>query len=370
MGDCKLSLLSDKEVEEAIYNIDTWLAMHTTSLYNRHITAEDLAVAIPGECLFPELLEENEEAPRELEKGVLVYTDAREEQYLWVRGAWQPLEHVLSITCGHSGWVQTHTLGERLLVLVLTQLDYRAREAQGEVPYGCCPPSDVTHLLWAGGTLAGMASLKPRGSSIWGGPEAYACDTLDTLFVRAAHRRQGHALALLAALAKATPPGCHLALSHPISVGMCKVLLKFVRVYPALRETLWTLDEDGEVAGTVLLMLGSMMVRGGLLPPASIAPQQSTLATAIDHQRSPCLKAATACVATTYTLSPTTVPTTYIATTAATTPLCTTPSTDSPAAAMETNTTAKQDKQVSDEEVAAGEEVDALSDKDEPCDTS
>ena len=62
-------------------------------------------------------------------------------------------------------WIlQTQTLGERLLVLVLTQLDYRAREAEGEVPYGCCPPTDPTYLLWAHHTLAGMASIKRKGT--------------------------------------------------------------------------------------------------------------------------------------------------------------------------------------------------------------
>lgn len=42
------------------------------------------------------------------------------------------------------------------------------------------------------------------------------------------------------------------------------MLLKFIQVYPELRDTLWTLDEDGEVSGTVTLMLGSLMMRGAL----------------------------------------------------------------------------------------------------------
>ena len=43
------------------------------------------------------------------------------------------------------------------------------------------------------------------------------------------------------------------------------VLLKFIQVYPELRDSLWTLDEDGEVSGTVTLMLGSLMMRGALI---------------------------------------------------------------------------------------------------------
>lgn len=59
--------------------------------------------------------------------------------------------------------------------------------------------------------------------------------------------------------------------SSPMSV-----LLKFIQVYPELRDTLWTLDEDGEVSGTVTLMLGSLMMRGALHgagDPAPLPPQ-------------------------------------------------------------------------------------------------
>ncbi|XP_047736208.1 uncharacterized protein LOC108679326 [Hyalella azteca] len=273
MADCKLPLLTDKEVQESITNIDTWLATHAHSGLHA-IRAEDLAIAVPGECFFMELLQENEEAHRELEKGILVYTDAREEQYLWLKGDWHPLERVLSITSNKEGWHQTQSLGERLLVLVLTQLDYRARESEGEVPYGCCSPTHPTYLLWRHHRLAGMASLRCQGTSIWGGEEVYACDTLDTVYVRPAHRRQGYTLALLSTLAARLAPGEHLGLSHPISLSMCKVLLKFIQVCPELRDRLWTLDEDGEVSGTVMLMLGSLMMRGVLCPPQPPAPLQ------------------------------------------------------------------------------------------------
>ncbi|KAF2357741.1 Acyl-CoA N-acyltransferase [Trinorchestia longiramus] len=272
MADCKLPLLADKEVQESITNIDLWLATHSHSGLHA-IRAEDLAVAIPGECFFMELLQENEEAHRELEKGILVYTDAREEQYLWLKGDWHPLERILNITSNKEGWHQTQSLGERLLVLVLTQLDYRAREAEGEVPYGCCSPTHPTYLLWVHHRLAGMASIRRKGSSIWGGEEVYACDTLDTVYVRPSHRRHGYTLALLSTLAARLPPGEHLGLSHPISLSMCKVLLKFIQVCPDLRERLWTLDEDGEVSGTVMLMLGSLIMRGALCPPQPPVPQ-------------------------------------------------------------------------------------------------
>lgn len=45
------------------------------------ITALDLAVAVPGECFFPELCAENEEASHEEEKGILVYTDSSEGRF-------------------------------------------------------------------------------------------------------------------------------------------------------------------------------------------------------------------------------------------------------------------------------------------------
>ena len=60
------------------------------------------------------------------------------------------------------------------------------------------------------------------GTSIWGGEDVYACDTLDTMYVRPFARRQGYSLALLHTLTSELPPGDHLGLSHPISLSMCK----------------------------------------------------------------------------------------------------------------------------------------------------
>ncbi|KAK8403580.1 hypothetical protein O3P69_000557 [Scylla paramamosain] len=173
-----------------------------------------------GECLFPELSAENEDASHEEEKGILVYTDSHEDKYIWLQGDWHPMERILNITCSKSGWVRTPCLGERLLVLLLTQLDYTAREDESEVPYGCCPLSDPTYLLWHMNRPAGMCSLKR--TSIWGGEDVYACDTLDTMYVRPFARRQGYSLALLHTLTSELPPGDHLGLSHPVSLSMCK----------------------------------------------------------------------------------------------------------------------------------------------------
>lgn len=69
--------------------------------------------------------------------------------------------------------------------------------------------------------------------------------------------------------------------------GRSSVLLKFIQVCPDLRETLWTLDEDGEVSGTVMLMLGSLMMRGALYPPPPppcTAPQATPATTAGQQQ--------------------------------------------------------------------------------------
>ncbi|XP_047485981.1 uncharacterized protein LOC134782530 [Penaeus indicus] len=267
MSGQSLTLPTDAEIHDSITNIAIWLETHSHAGPQQtpeEITALDLAVAVPGECFFPELCAENEEASHEEEKGILVYTDSSEDKYIWLMGDWHPLERVLNITSSKAGWVRTTCLGERLLVLVLTQLDYTAREAEAEVPYGCCPLNDPTYLLWHDHRPSGMCSIKRKGTSIWGGEDVYACDTLDTMYVRECARRQGHSLELLRTLTSEIPPGEHLGLSHPVSLSMCKVLLKFIQVYPELRDTLWTLDEDGEVSGTVTLMLGSLMMRGAL----------------------------------------------------------------------------------------------------------
>ena len=74
--------------------------------------------------MFPELALENEEASREEEKGILVYTDDRDgiteffykfcfihcisftEKSIWLNGYWYPLEKVLHIRAPKNGWVQ------------------------------------------------------------------------------------------------------------------------------------------------------------------------------------------------------------------------------------------------------------------------
>ena len=55
----------------------------------------------------------------------------------------------------------------------------------------------------------------------------------------------------------------HLIIALNIFFSILLVLAKFISLFPELRGTLWTLDEDGEVSGTVELMLGSLMMRGG-----------------------------------------------------------------------------------------------------------
>ncbi|XP_042226345.1 uncharacterized protein LOC121869183 isoform X2 [Homarus americanus] len=129
MSSDTLTLPTDIDVHESITNIAIWLETHSHAGPQQtpeEITAEDLAVAVPGECLFPELCAENEEASHEEEKGVLVYTDSNEDKYIWLKGDWHPLEGI------------EHYLTKQ----------------------------------WMG-----------PSTSIWGGEDVYACDTLDTMYV-------------------------------------------------------------------------------------------------------------------------------------------------------------------------------------------
>ena len=57
-------------------------------------------------------------------------------------------------------------------MLVLTQLDYTSREDESEVPYGCCPLSDPTYLLWHLNRPAGMCSLKRKGQCLDASPSS------------------------------------------------------------------------------------------------------------------------------------------------------------------------------------------------------
>ncbi|KAK7086021.1 hypothetical protein SK128_020775 [Halocaridina rubra] len=58
MSNASLTLPTDAEVYDSVTNIALWLETHSHSGPQQtpeEITAEDLAVAVPGECLFPEL---------------------------------------------------------------------------------------------------------------------------------------------------------------------------------------------------------------------------------------------------------------------------------------------------------------------------
>lgn len=50
------------------------------------------------------------------------------------------------------------------------------------------------------------------------------------------------------------------------------VLFKFIRLYGELSKSLYTLDEDGVVSGTVQLMVGSMIRRGSRPSPFANQP--------------------------------------------------------------------------------------------------
>ncbi|KAL7639003.1 UNVERIFIED_CONTAM: hypothetical protein RMT77_010537 [Armadillidium vulgare] len=263
-------MFTDSEIYKSITSISEWIRLHnhSVSLKDKKIYIRGLAIGVPGECLFPELGIENQEATNEEEKGILVYSD-NNDKYLWLNSSWHHVENVLNVSSAKAGWVMIDSLWERLIMLTLTQLDYSADETEEEVPYGCCPLNDPAYLLWQNNKPVGMCSLKLKGTSVWGGEEKYLCDTLDTLYVRPMCRRQGHTINLLYMLTSQLLPGEYFGLSYPISLSMCKVLFKFMQLYPSLRDTLWTLDEEGEVSGTVRLMLGTLIVENVLPKPVT-----------------------------------------------------------------------------------------------------
>ncbi|RXG54968.1 hypothetical protein Avbf_12628, partial [Armadillidium vulgare] len=225
----ELKMFTDSEIYKSITSISEWIRLHnhSVSLKDKKIYIRGLAIGVPGECLFPELGIENQEATNEEEKGILVYSD-NNDKYLWLNSSWHHVENVLNVSSAKAGWVMIDSLWERLIMLTLTQLDYSADETEEEVPYGCCPLNDPAYLLWQNNKPVGMCSLK---------------------------------LKLL--------PGEYFGLSYPISLSMCKVLFKFMQLYPSLRDTLWTLDEEGEVSGTVRLMLGTLIVENVLPKPVT-----------------------------------------------------------------------------------------------------
>ncbi|KPP57962.1 hypothetical protein Z043_124261, partial [Scleropages formosus] len=119
---------------------------------------------------------------------------------LYLAGQWWAVEDVLKTAdCSRTGLLKVKTLGERVVLYVLNRIMYRAKEMnKNEVPFLCHHHSDYAKILWKDGEAVGFYSVKPKGSLCSSFlTQRYMLPVMDSIFVRKAHRGQGHGLQIL-----------------------------------------------------------------------------------------------------------------------------------------------------------------------------
>uniref|UniRef100_A0A8C9RXE1 Family with sequence similarity 169 member Aa n=1 Tax=Scleropages formosus TaxID=113540 RepID=A0A8C9RXE1_SCLFO len=191
---------------------------------------------------------------------------------LYLAGQWWAVEDVLKTAdCSRTGLLKVKTLGERVVLYVLNRIMYRAKEMnKNEVPFLCHHHSDYAKILWKDGEAVGFYSVKPKGSLCSSFlTQRYMLPVMDSIFVRKAHRGQGHGLQILEDFVDSFKEDT-LGLKFPLSHTMYKVCEQYLRKYPADEDLLWEVEGVGgpfqrsEIASKIK----SMSTRGKISPCA------------------------------------------------------------------------------------------------------
>uniref|UniRef100_A0A8D0CN57 Family with sequence similarity 169 member Aa n=1 Tax=Scleropages formosus TaxID=113540 RepID=A0A8D0CN57_SCLFO len=189
---------------------------------------------------------------------------------LYLAGQWWAVEDVLKTAdCSRTGLLKVKTLGERVVLYVLNRIMYRAKEMnKNEVPFLCHHHSDYAKILWKDGEAVGFYSVKPKGSLCSSFlTQRYMLPVMDSIFVRKAHRGQGHGLQILEDFVDSFKEDT-LGLKFPLSHTMYKVCEQYLRKYPADEDLLWEVEGVGgpfqrsEIASKIK----SMSTRGKISP--------------------------------------------------------------------------------------------------------
>ncbi|XP_023678978.1 uncharacterized protein fam169ab isoform X2 [Paramormyrops kingsleyae] len=176
---------------------------------------------------------------------------APEDQFtavaLYLADQWWPLEEILKTSdSSREGLLKVKTLGERIVLYVLNRLVYRAKEIdKNEVPFLCHSETDYAKVLWKDGEAIGFYSVKPKGSlcsSLL--TQCYLLPVMDSIFVRKAHRGNGHGLQMLEDFVDSFKEDA-LGLKYPVSSAMFKVCGCYLSTYPADQDLLWEVESVG-----------------------------------------------------------------------------------------------------------------------------
>ncbi|KAJ9584753.1 hypothetical protein L9F63_020903 [Diploptera punctata] len=168
-------------------------------------------------------------------------------------GIWCSPEQILKDSPERNGWIQVNTQHDRIVLYVLSQVMYRQLERQEQdVVFDEPDPQDQAAILWQHGEAIGFYTFKPKGLVFNTMVESYQMTTVDSVFIRTAHRRHGHATSMLTHITSCFPQQ-DIAFSSPISDNMCKVVRKYLNKNPGLREKLWQVEGTGREGDRKLL---------------------------------------------------------------------------------------------------------------------
>ncbi|KAJ8405666.1 hypothetical protein AAFF_G00316460 [Aldrovandia affinis] len=176
---------------------------------------------------------------------------APEDQFtavaLYLVDQWWAVEDILKTSePSREGLQKVRTLGERIVLYVLNRIVYRAKEmGKNEVPFLCHSENDYAKILWKDGEAIGFYSVKPEGSLCSSFmSQCYQLPVMDSVFVRKAHRGNGHGLRILEDFVDCFKEEA-LGLKYPLTPAMYRVCGQYLNTYPADRELLWEVESVG-----------------------------------------------------------------------------------------------------------------------------
>ncbi|KAJ8417413.1 hypothetical protein AAFF_G00286400 [Aldrovandia affinis] len=168
---------------------------------------------------------------------------------LYLNGKWWTVNDALKTTSkSRSGLVMVRSVGERVVLFLLSQVIFRVLERPpGEGTYFTPHPAgEVAKIIWQDGEAAGFYTVKQKGtlcnscSSL-----SYLLPVLDTLFVRMRFRRRGIALQMLEDFCRSYTNEEVVGISRLVSSGMYQVCRKYLQAQDQDRDRLYEVEAPG-----------------------------------------------------------------------------------------------------------------------------
>lgn len=166
---------------------------------------------------------------------------------------WKPVSQLLANKQGYSvGWREAKNNYDLWLQALLNNVVFYLNEPPDpnnqETDYSLPCHEDKVFLCWTEESLAGFCTMKTKGSKIPGTfCDTYSMDIVDSIFVSRTFRRKGLVTKLVQILTSDSLEK-NLGFSNPLSLGMKKLLLKYLQSNSHQRDKFWLCLNDGSDA--------------------------------------------------------------------------------------------------------------------------